>query len=1121
MAESSRFTSTRRSALPAAGSAMPPRGRWLAAALIALCVSCGDAMTRGDSPDTGAPPGDAKSKTADRRLAATTAAANAKNVVFILLDDLDKATFDQLRAHPDDFPNITRLLAEGTYFTEAFVSNSVCCPARATYLTGQYSRNNGTYALGDGRLGATTPFGGVQAFRQDEDESLAVWLDAAGYYTGHVGKYLNGYQDTDTGGQPAIPVGWDEFYGLLDKDYNGALQEVGSTTYNMYKYTIRAKNPLGDAGEYLYDGELGNGTLDDAVYQTEVLGQHAVAFLDNWHSFHYPAGPFFLSVNPSAPHVETVMGCLESNADQMNMRVRPRGWRADRTYTPGFDYGRFRQKTGGFVDEHVPLPGWEPPGWNTGSFNEGDATFAEKPRYLRDNTWDWDGQQDADTARPSLTGLTGNPCSANNPVLDGLKRQHLDRVESLLAVDRMLGDIFFALGYHNVLGTTAIVLASDNGYLLGQHRLVNKQQPYEESIRVPLVIRPPLGDAALVGVSDDSMTVNTDWAPTVLDYAGRNPADYRVDNKPLDGRSLRAVAESSADLARKRILLEHYWAQRAFWDVPDYQGVRTRTPRSLYAEYYNVSAQLAGVKDITDLEYYTDAAQLDNLLDGAHASARHVLAEHLAALAGCSGASCQRAEDRMDFAYRVFLPVVPVQAAAFPAGPGFHTGIAIHNIGTAPADVVVIFQDAASDRRYAYNALVGAGRLEIVIPHSEGLPLGFMGSAVIASDQPVHAVVNLPNKLSAPVGISGGAAQAQYRGVTHDRTAATVRFPLVKHRLGDKSTALVVQNAGHVDATLTATLLCDDGLTYARTYDVAPRKMVVIRPEDVLPPGSASQKCAATITASGNVPIAGASLEYQVVAGTSNPVTPAVVLQAANGFAPADHASRIHFPIVKRSLGGRTTGHQVQNVSGATQTVTITYTASSACPIAPQQATLAPGASATFLISQNLSSCLTTATAVTDSGSSNALVGLASESCSGSPCIRAATTYDAIAHEQLTSKLVAPMYKEDLGGKRTGMMLYNPSSTASAVTVTFTTSAGAVHTCTTSTIGAGQFLVLMDLSASSACTWGAGGALPDGTISSVSAVTVNAGARLAGILNEEALDGTVDAANYEAVNVPR
>src|SRR5690606_19409235 len=78
-------------------------------------------------------------------------------------------------------PATTRLLADrGTTFTDYVVTTPLCCPSRATYLTGQYIHNNGVTSNTYKKL-------------EDKGNVLPVWLQRAGYRTAHVGKFLNNY----------------------------------------------------------------------------------------------------------------------------------------------------------------------------------------------------------------------------------------------------------------------------------------------------------------------------------------------------------------------------------------------------------------------------------------------------------------------------------------------------------------------------------------------------------------------------------------------------------------------------------------------------------------------------------------------------------------------------------------------------------------------------------------------------------------------------------------------------------------------------------------------------------------------------------------------------------------
>jgi len=143
-------------------------------------------------------------------------------------------TDDQTLAEMEVLPNVRRLIGDqGVTFDNNFDSFSLCCPSRATFLTGQYSHNNGV-------RGNAPPQGGYQAL--DKSNTLAVWLQRGGYYTVHLGKFLNGYGQSNP---TEIPPGWSEWHGAVDP-----------TTYRYYNYTLNEAS-YSDALSLGFDLETG------------------------------------------------------------------------------------------------------------------------------------------------------------------------------------------------------------------------------------------------------------------------------------------------------------------------------------------------------------------------------------------------------------------------------------------------------------------------------------------------------------------------------------------------------------------------------------------------------------------------------------------------------------------------------------------------------------------------------------------------------------------------------------------------------------------------------------------------------------------------------------------------
>lgn len=181
-------------------------------------------------------------------------AGRGPNIVFIVADD---QRWDTLWAMPQVRARVGR---QGIRFQNGFVVNSVCCPSRASILTGQYSHSTGVYRN-------MPPQGGFQSF--DDSVTVATSLQAAGYRTAHIGKYLNGYEQP--GGNRYIPPGWDHWVVFADR-----------TRY--YRYTLNINGELEGHGR----------TAED--YSTDVLADHAVRFIRE------TEGPLFLTFTPWAPH---------------------------------------------------------------------------------------------------------------------------------------------------------------------------------------------------------------------------------------------------------------------------------------------------------------------------------------------------------------------------------------------------------------------------------------------------------------------------------------------------------------------------------------------------------------------------------------------------------------------------------------------------------------------------------------------------------------------------------------------------------------------------------------------------------------------------------------------------
>jgi N-acetylglucosamine-6-sulfatase len=189
-----------------------------------------------------------------------TAAQGRPNIVVIESDD---QTSESMRVM-DSVES--RIGGQGATFTRSFVNFSLCCPSRATFMTGQYEHNHRVF-------GNQAPAGGFARFNAlHADNNLAVWLHRAGYYTALIGKYFNSYLKS-----PPVPAGWSEWRAAPDAWPDG----------NVYDYRLNENGTLVHYGR------------DPADFKQDVLTRKAVNLVDRRAP---QTKPFFLWLTYTAPH---------------------------------------------------------------------------------------------------------------------------------------------------------------------------------------------------------------------------------------------------------------------------------------------------------------------------------------------------------------------------------------------------------------------------------------------------------------------------------------------------------------------------------------------------------------------------------------------------------------------------------------------------------------------------------------------------------------------------------------------------------------------------------------------------------------------------------------------------
>lgn len=411
-------------------------------------------------------------------------------IVVVVTDDQRVRTIG-----PTRMPHLwSALRLRGRVYSNASVPTSLCCPSRASILTGLYAHSTRVFSN-------TLPFGGWDVFhaRGLEDRTVAVALQGAGYHTAMVGKYLNGSFPTALAGG-FQPPGWDEMVSF-------------TTSPSYYDYSLNDGRTYGEAA---------------ADYSTDVLAAHAERIVREAP----PDQPLFLYFATVGPH---------------------------RPFTPApRDVGAWEGRLASYRPASV------------------SENVSDKPRWVR-----W-------RPRVDQTRIDGDLAKAQ---------------DALMSVDDAVGRLTGALSDTGRLGNTLFIYLSDNGLLMGEHRLFEwKNLPYRWSTSIPLMIR---WDGHIAPNSKDArLALNVDLAQTISNAAGLG---MTTEGHDLLGR----VRRSGFPLEGTR-----WFPSDSLPKHEAYCGYRTE--RWMFAQY------AGGFRELYD--YATDPDELTNRAsDPAYAHIRRTL----------------------------------------------------------------------------------------------------------------------------------------------------------------------------------------------------------------------------------------------------------------------------------------------------------------------------------------------------------------------------------------------------------------------------------------------------------------------------------------------------------------
>lgn len=481
-------------------------------------------------------------------LACVAAAQDARpNIVYIFADDHAQQAISAY-GHPISkllpTPNLDRIASEGAIFTNSFCTNSICAPSRATVLTGLFSHLNGKRDHSAGH-----PFDGSQP-------TFPKLLHAAGYQTAVIGKW---HLDSD-------PTGFDKW-------------EIVPGQGQYY-------NPDFDGPE---------GRHRETGYVSEIITQKSI----DWMKKRDPSKPFMLLCWHKSPHRNWMPGPRNLGLLKDVKIPEP---------PTLFDDYAGRTKAAAEqemeIDRHMNFPidlKVTPP------LVQDSADLALCYRRMnKEQRKQWDEAYEMEN-RDFERRRDSGELSGKELVRWKYQRYMRDYLRTAISIDQSVGEILKYLEESGLDKNTIVVYSSDQGFYLGEHGWFDKRWMYEESLRMPLMIRWP--GHIQPGTKVEAMVQNIDHAPTLLSAAGVDvPAT-------MQGESMLPLLEGKPDAPQRDAIYYHYY-EYAEHKVPSHYGVRTNRYKLMYFddrgefEMYDLQKDPQELRSVFDDPTYKDVREI-------------------------------------------------------------------------------------------------------------------------------------------------------------------------------------------------------------------------------------------------------------------------------------------------------------------------------------------------------------------------------------------------------------------------------------------------------------------------------------------------------------------------------
>jgi N-acetylglucosamine-6-sulfatase len=461
------------------------------------------------------------------------------NILFIFSDDHSTqaiGAYNGRLAPLDPTPNIDRIAKEGAIFRESFCGNSICQPSRATVLTGKHSHLNGVTYNGAKWDGSQTIF-------------PRLLKEKAGYQNALIGKWH------------MHPDPSDEFDFWMVLASSGGQGDYFNPNFN----TI-------------------NGPVTLHGYSTDVITDRSIEWLEKeWDQ----EKPFLLMTQFKSPHVPQLPPIR--NAEMYRDITVPEPETL-------LDNYKNRQP---YLSKHwmgldtAKLAMIPPKGSDYPPDNEHKKALA---RMNPEQIEAWHAAYDEQVQKYY-------DFMASDDVKDPVKLQRFkyqtmikSYLRCIAAVDQNVGRLLQWLEDNDLENDTIVVYSSDQSYYVGEHGMAEKRWMYEESLRMPLVIRWP--GKIKPGTEVNELVQNIDYAPTLLSAAGV-PVPDEMQGKPLH------PLLSGHPTEWRDIIYYHYYTNGEH-NVPRHDGVRT-------SRYKLINYYTDGTYELFDLK--NDPNELMNQYD--------------------------------------------------------------------------------------------------------------------------------------------------------------------------------------------------------------------------------------------------------------------------------------------------------------------------------------------------------------------------------------------------------------------------------------------------------------------------------------------------------------------------